>query len=165
MKRALRRGTFRPVSQKCVIGLRGVQMRDTLGMRLQVGPPPPPPANNEPPDHPTTTTTTTTAAAPPPHRPFPPRPPAYMERSGKQLVSVPYRGSVVSFDPKKGCALKLDGYVRREWVTDEDEWDWLPADDQAPLPHQQQLIDAAEAPPKPSSSGGSAATAPRRRRC
>ena len=51
-------GTFRPVSQKCVIGLRGVQMRDTLGMRLQVGPPPPP---LRPRTRPTTTTTTTAA--------------------------------------------------------------------------------------------------------
>ena len=61
-----------------------------------------------------------------------------MERSGKQLVSVPYRGAVVSFDPKKGLRVKLDG-VRREWVTDDDEWDWLPADDQAPLPHRRPI--------------------------
>lgn len=66
---------------------------------------------------------------------------SYMERQGKQLVAVPYRGEVVSVDMRKGLRVKLDGYVRREWVTDEDEWMWLERDDQAMLPHQQELLD------------------------
>jgi hypothetical protein len=69
---------------------------------------------------------------------------SYMERQGKQLVAVPYRGEVVSVDLRKGLRVKLDGYVRREWVTDEDEWSWLEKDDQGVLPHVQELIDRAE---------------------
>jgi len=68
---------------------------------------------------------------------------SYMERQGKNLVAVPYRGSVVSVDLKKGLRVKLDGYKRREWVTDEDEWVWLSADDQAPLPHQMELLQSS----------------------
>jgi len=68
---------------------------------------------------------------------------SYEERQGKQMVSVPYRGEVVSVDMRKGLRVKLDGYVRREWVTDEDEWRWVPPGDQALLPHQQELIDRA----------------------
>ena len=70
----------------------------------------------------------------------------YMERQGKlkQRVPVPYRGSVVALDPKKGLRIKLDGYVRREWVTDEDEWVWLPTSDDAPLAHQRELADKSE---------------------
>ena len=41
---------------------------------------------------------------------------------------MPYRGSVVSID-LRGLRVKLDGYTRREWVTDEDEWGWLPEHD------------------------------------
>ncbi|KOO28567.1 hypothetical protein Ctob_014102 [Chrysochromulina tobinii] len=41
---------------------------------------------------------------------------------------------------RKGLRVKLDGYVRREWVTDEDEWTWLPEHDSAPLPHQLELM-------------------------
>ena len=69
-----------------------------------------------------------------------------MERQGKALVAVPYRGSVVSVDVKKGLRVKLDGYVRREWVTDEDEWVWLPPEDQLPLPHQERSPLARTAP-------------------
>ena len=53
---------------------------------------------------------------------------SYMERQGKSLVAVPYRGEVVTVEARKGLRIKLDGYVRREWVTDEDEgaddWGW-----------------------------------------
>ena len=65
---------------------------------------------------------------------------SYMERSGKSLLPVAYRGSVASVDMRKGLRVKLDGYVRREWVTDEDEWTWLPEHDSAPLPHQLELM-------------------------
>jgi len=65
---------------------------------------------------------------------------SYMERQGKSLAPMAYRGSVVSLDPRKGLRVKLDGYVRREWVTDEDEWVWLPEHDSAPLPHQLELM-------------------------
>ena len=81
---------------------------------------------------------------------------AYMERQGKMLVSVPYRGSVVSIDLKRGLRVKLDGYTRREWVTDEDEWGWLPEHDSAPLPHQLELMAQHTA----SEDGGGAGRAP-----
>ena len=77
----------------------------------------------------------------------------YMERQGKSLVKVPYRGSVVSVDFKKGLRVKLDGYVRREWVTDEDEWTWLPEHDSAPLPHQLELMAAMAENPEAEQQG------------
>ena len=65
---------------------------------------------------------------------------SYMERQGKALVPVAYRGSVASVDMRKGLRVKLDGYVRREWVTDEDEWVWLPEHDMGTLRHQAELM-------------------------
>ena len=77
---------------------------------------------------------------------------SYMERQGRSLNSVPYRGVVVSVDMRRGLRVKLDGYVRREWVTDEDEWTWLSEHDSAPLPHQLELM-AAMADPAPAPVG------------
>ena len=38
--------------------------------------------------------------------------------------SVPYGGICESIDVKRGLRVRLDGYSKREWVTDEDEWEW-----------------------------------------
>ena len=65
---------------------------------------------------------------------------SYMERQGRTLVAVPYRGTVVSVDEARGLRVKLDGFSRREWVTDEDEWSWCAEHDSAPLPHQLELM-------------------------
>ena len=40
-------------------------------------------------------------------------------------VSVPYQGAVESVDAKRGIRVRLDGFQKREWVTDEDEWEWI----------------------------------------
>ena len=39
--------------------------------------------------------------------------------------SVPYGGVVESLDVKRGLRVRLDGYSKREWVTNEDEWEWV----------------------------------------
>lgn len=39
-------------------------------------------------------------------------------------ASVPYGGVCESIDMKRGIRVKLDGYSKREWVTDDDEWEW-----------------------------------------
>ena len=41
-------------------------------------------------------------------------------------ASVPYAGICEAVDPKKGLKVRLDGYSKREWVTDDDEWEWAP---------------------------------------
>ncbi|KAL1528118.1 hypothetical protein AB1Y20_009482 [Prymnesium parvum] len=45
----------------------------------------------------------------------------YAEEDGP----VPYVGVVESVDAKQGLRVKLQGFAKREWVTDEDEWEWL----------------------------------------
>ena len=38
---------------------------------------------------------------------------------------MPYSGIVESVDSKRGLRARLEGFTKREWVTDEDEWEWL----------------------------------------
>ena len=57
----------------------------------------------------------------------------YYNEDGK---SVPYGGVVESVDVKRGLRVRLDGYTKREWVTDDDEWEWteLLAGSECPRP-------------------------------
>lgn len=38
---------------------------------------------------------------------------------------VPYSGTADSYDTARGLRVSLDGFSKREWVTDEDDWEWL----------------------------------------
>mmetsp|Transcript_38714 Transcript_38714/g.129509 ORF Transcript_38714/g.129509 Transcript_38714/m.129509 type:complete len:130 (-) Transcript_38714:246-635(-) len=52
---------------------------------------------------------------------------------------VGYPGSAESVDASKGLKVRLDGFSKREWVTDDDEWEWIDvavgADGTRPLEH------------------------------
>jgi len=60
----------------------------------------------------------------------------YYEEDGR-LVGYP--GSAESVDASKGLKVRLDGFSKREWVTDDDEWEWIDgavgADGTRPLEH------------------------------
>lgn len=84
---------------------------------------------------------------------------SYEEHKGKDTVTTAYRGSVVRVDLHKGLNVKFDGYARREWVTDEDEWKWL-----VPAPEPEAAVEAedpeaAEAELEAHTGGGAASKA------
>ena len=55
-------------------------------------------------------------------------------------VPVPYGGTVESLDVKRGLRVRLDGYSKREWVTDEDEWEWVEGPLGAPGPRPIEFV-------------------------
>ena len=59
-------------------------------------------------------------------------------------ASVPYGGVVESLDVKRGLRVRLDGYSKREWVTDDDEWEWAEGPLGAPGPRPVEFVIGAQ---------------------
>ena len=50
------------------------------------------------------------------------------------------QGTIESVDAKRGLRVRLDGFSKREWVTNEDEWEWLDGAGGAEGPKPVELI-------------------------
>ena len=58
----------------------------------------------------------------------------------EECASIPYEGVVEALDAKRGLRVHLDGYPKREWVTDEDEWEWIESSFPREVPRPVELV-------------------------